>query len=242
MITLVVGASGKTGKQLVDQLLIAGQHVKVIVRLTSNIPERWENNQKVTVIRVSSLSNITVSEMTMYLKDCHAVASCLGHSLSFKGIYGAPRQLVTDTVQSLCQAILHNAPEKPLRFVLMNTAGNSNRNLNEPISFAQKILIHLFRLLLPPHLDNENAADYLRSKIGKTNIAIEWVVVRPDSLTDTEIITGYHSHASPTRSALFDPGQTSRINVAHFMCQLIVDEAVWNKWKGQMPVIYNSPN
>lgn len=242
MIILVVGASGKTGKQLVDQLLKTGQHVKVIIRLTSNIPDRWESNQKVTVIRVSSLTNISITEMAIYLKDCHAVASCLGHNLSFKGIYGAPRQLVTDTVQSLCQAILNNAPEKPLRFVLMNTAGNSNRDLNEPISFAQKILIHLFRLLLPPHLDNENAADYLRSKIGKTNTAIEWVVVRPDSLIDTETVTEYLAHASPTRSALFDPGQTSRINVAYFMCQLIVDDAIWNKWKGQMPVIYNTPN
>jgi hypothetical protein len=41
------------------------------------------------------------------------------------------------------------------------------------------------------------------------------------------------------RSALFDPGVTSRINVAHFMADLITDEDEWKKWKGQMPVIYN---
>jgi hypothetical protein len=49
----------------------------------------------------------------------------------------------------------------------------------------------------------------------------------------------YERHPSPTRSAIFDAGKTSRINVAHFMSTLITDEAVWEKWKGQMPVIYN---
>jgi hypothetical protein len=46
-------------------------------------------------------------------------------------------------------------------------------------------------------------------------------------------------HASPTRSAIFDPGSTSRINVAHFMAELIANEDTWSKWKGHMPVIYN---
>ncbi len=32
---------------------------------------------------------------------------------------------------------------------------------------------------------------------------------------------------------------TSRINVGHFMADLITDEEIWNRWKGQMPVIYN---
>jgi hypothetical protein len=26
--------------------------------------------------------------------------------------------------------------------------------------------------------------------------------------------------------------------VAHFMARLISDDALWSKWKGQMPVIY----
>lgn len=34
-------------------------------------------------------------------------------------------------------------------------------------------------------------------------------------------------------------GETSRINVAHFMADLITDDGLWSRWKGQMPVIYN---
>lgn len=39
MTTLVVGASGVTGKLLVEQLLESGQSVKIVFRSTSNVPE-----------------------------------------------------------------------------------------------------------------------------------------------------------------------------------------------------------
>jgi len=121
----------------------------------------------------------------------------------------------------------------------MNTAGNRNRDLNEPVSFGQKTVIALLRVLLPPHPDNEDSADYLRKQIGQKSKHIEWVVVRPDNLVNEEHVSAYSLHPSPTRSAIFDPGQTSRINVGDFMAKLITDEGLWKKWKGQMPVIYN---
>jgi hypothetical protein len=94
-------------------------------------------------------------------------------------------------------------------------------------------------LLLPPHRDNENAADYLRTAVGQNDKSIEWVAVRPDSLIDEDQVTEYNVSPSPTRSAIFAPGSTSRINVAHFIADLITDGTVWDQWKGQMPVIYN---
>jgi hypothetical protein len=97
----------------------------------------------------------------------------------------------------------------------------------------------LIRLLLPPHVDNEQAVDYLRTKIGQNSEEIEWAAVRPDNLIDEDRVTAYEVYASPIRSAIFDAGVTSRINVAHFMADLITDDDTWNKWKGQMPVIYN---
>ena len=100
-------------------------------------------------------------------------------------------------------------------------------------------MIWLLRLLLPPHVDNENAADYLRTEIGLNDSEIEWSAVRPDGLVDESEVTDYEVHPSPTRSAIFDAGTTSRINVGHFMAELITDGGVWSKWKGQMPVIYN---
>jgi hypothetical protein len=121
----------------------------------------------------------------------------------------------------------------------MNTTGNRNQDLVEPISFAQHCVIGLLRLLLPPHVDNEQAADFLRSHIGQNHPSIEWAAVRPDGLIDLDDVSDYELHPSPTRSAIFDAGQTSRINVGCFMAELVVDDSVWEQWKGRMPVIYN---
>ncbi len=238
MTTLVVGASGATGRLLVEQLLNRGQHVKVIVRSPDKLPEVLRNNDHLTLISASILE-LSDLEMAQQVKGCDAVASCLGHNLNLKGIYGQPRRLVTDATRRLCNAIKTNTSEKPTRFVLMNTTGNRNRDLLEPISLAQKLVIGLIRLLLPPQVDNEEAAEYLRTAIGQNNKDIEWAAVRPDSLTDASEVTAYEVHPSPTRSGVFNPGITSRINVGHFMAELITDDATWNKWKGQMPVIYN---
>jgi len=241
MTTLVVGASGATGKLLIEQLLESRQRVKIVVRSTSMIPENWNSNEQLTIIK-GNITEISVEEMSEYIADCQSVASCLGHNMTWKGIYGKPRNLVTASVDLLCKAIKKNAPNKPINFVLMNTTGNRNRDLNEPISVGERIVIGLLRLFLPPHPDNEKAADYLRVNVGQDNPYIEWVAVRPDTLINEERVTEYNLHKSPTRSALFNPGKTSRINVANFMSRLVTDEKLWIKWKGQMPVIYNDTN
>ena len=237
MTTLVVGASGATGKLLVKQLLERGEKVRIIVRSTGQLPETLSSRENVSVVyaNVLDLSDI---ELAQHVNGCNAVASCLGHNLTFKGMFGAPRRLVTDATRRLCSSIKVNNPDIPVKFVLMNTTGNSNRDLNEKISFGQKCVITLLRLLLPPHLDNENAADYLRTLIGQSDSAIEWAVVRPDTLIDEPETTDISVHPSPTRSAIFSAGVTSLINVGRFMADLIRDDHTWNEWKEKMPVIY----
>ncbi len=238
MTTLVVGANGATGRLLVEQLLNRGQNVKIVVRSPDSLPENVKSHDNLSVIHASVL-DLSDTEMAQHVNGCDSVASCLGHNMSFKGIYGYPRRLVTDATRRLCSAIRANTPEEPVKFVLMNTAGNSNRDLLEQISFGQKCVVGLLRLLLPPHVDNEKAADYLRTKVGQNDGAIEWAVVRPDNLIDESEITEYEVHPSPIRSAIFDAGLTSRINVGYFMADLITDDDTWNKWRGNMPVIYN---
>ncbi len=239
MTILVVGATGATGQLLVKQLLNRGQNVKVIVRSPEKLPKSTLNNDHLSVIS-ASLLELSDSEMIKYTNKCDVVVSCLGHNLNLKGIYGQPHKLVTDATHRLCNAIKANNSEKPTKYILMNTTGNSNRDLNEPRSLGEKCVIGLIRLLLPPHVDNEMAADYLRTNIGQEDPMVEWVAVRPDNLVNEENVTKYQVHPSPIRSAIFNAGQTSRINVGHFMADLITEENVWNKWKGQMPVIYNA--
>lgn len=238
MTTLVVGASGATGRLLVEQLLARGQKVKAIVRSSSSLPLALTKDKHLTIIEASILE-LKDTDLAEYVSDCEAIASCLGHNLTFQGLFGQPRRLVTDATRRLCEAIKANHSATKTKFILMNTTGNRNRDLDEPVSFAQTCVVGLLRLLLPPHVDNEGAADYLRTQIGQIDQAIAWVAVRPDTLIDEEEVTEYEILPSPIRSAIFDSGKTSRINVADFMADLIVDKQTWNKWKGQMPVIYN---
>jgi hypothetical protein len=74
--------------------------------------------------------------------------------------------------------------------------------------------------------------------VGANDRAIEWAAVRPDTLVDAAQVAPYDLHPSPTRSAIFNAGKTSRIQVAHFMAELITGDEVWNRWRGQMPVIH----
>lgn len=235
---LVVGANGATGKWLVQHLLDRGHEVKVIVRSPEKLPEAVRRHERLTVVQSSPL-DLSDAELREHVKGCTAVASCLGHNITFKGIFSPPRRLVKETVRRLCEAIEANHEATPTRFVLMNTVGNRNRDLDEPRSFGSRVVFGLLRTFLPPHADNEEAADYLRVQVGQQSKAIEWVAVRPDSLLDEEKVTEYEVHPSPTRSPLSNPGKTSRINVGHFMADLITDDAVWSKWKGKMPAIYN---
>jgi len=238
MTVLIVGASGATGSKLVEQLLERKQNVRVIVRSPEKLPESWKENKNLQIISASVL-DLSDKELSEYIHGCDAVASCLGHNLTLNGIYGQPRKLVTDATSRLCDAITANQPKQPMKYVLMNTTAILNHNLNEPISFAQKCVIGLLRLILPPHVDNEKAADYLRTNIGQKNQFIEWAAVRPDGLINEEEVTEYEIYPSPIRSAIFNAGKVSRINVGHFMANLIGDGDLWNKWKGQMPVIYS---
>jgi len=246
MTTLVVGASGATGRLLVEQLLERGETVRVIVRPTAQLPEHLVDHANLSIVRAAVLE-LSDEELARQVAGCRAIASCLGHTLSWRGVYGSPRRLVTEAARRLCRAATGSRSEAsaataespPTKFVLMNSAGVRNLAAQEQVELAQRCVIGLLRMVLPPHLDNEHAADYLRQQIGQHDTCIEWAVVRPDNLIDEEQVSEYEVHPSPIRSAIFNPGKTSRVNVAHFMAQLITDEETWRAWQGQMPVIYN---
>ncbi|OCZ65110.1 NAD-dependent epimerase [Achromobacter xylosoxidans] len=238
MTTLLLGASGATGRLLVGQLLARGEPVRALLRSPDAL-RALGGDSRLSLIQASVL-DLDEATLARHVAGCSAVASCLGHPMSLRGIYGQPRRLVLDALRRLCRAIVASAPARPVRVVLMNTAGNSNRDLREPVSLAQRGVVALVRALVPPHADNEAASDYLRTIIGQAHPLIQWVVVRPDSLIDRDAVSAYETHPSPIRSAIFDAGRVSRINVAHFMAELAVGGAAWERWRGRMPVIYDT--
>ena len=232
--TLVVGATGKTGLPLVELLLGLGHEVRVIVRSPAKFGAELVRNPNMKVVEASVL-DVTDDEMLQHLKGCDAVVSCLGHTVDFHGMFGQPRKLCTETIQRLCDAINRHSPFKPTKLILMNTVGVGNADLNERRSWFERLLLTLLRYAVPPHRDNETAAEYLHKNVGRENAQIEWCIVRPDSLIDAEI-SSYEIMESPT-TGIFSGRPTTRSNVAQFMAELIDDAGLWSAWKFRMPVI-----
>jgi len=235
---LVLGASGATGRLLVKMLLQKDVEVIAIVRNANSLTNIDSSHPSLQIVE-AEISEISENDLAQYLKECGVVLSCLGHNLTFKGMFGHPKRLVTDAVKKVAKTIESINTDNKIKFILMNTTGNSNRDIPEKPPYSQRLVISLLRLLLPPHVDNENAADFLRLQVGQNNNSIEWAAVRPDGLIDEDQVSQYDVSASPTRNAIFDARSTSRINVADFMSDLAVNSELWNKWKGKMPVIYN---
>ena len=235
---LMMGASGATGRLVVSELLQRNIEVVSIVRASSSLINAMGHHENYREI-LASVNELSDQELATHLNGCDVVISCLGHNLTFKGMFAEPRRLVTDAIKKVTKAIDQIESDNKVKIILMNTTGNSNRDIPEKPPLSQRIVISILRLLLPPHIDNEEAADFLRAGIGQVHHQIEWVAVRPDSLTNESKVSKYIIHPSPTRNAIFDSAPTSRENVANFIANLAADPELWRVWKGKMPVIYN---
>jgi len=234
---LIVGATGMTGLRLVEQLLAKDHQVRAIARSPQKfVSEGLENsNLQVTQAAVLDLTDQQIKEL---VKDCDAIVSCLGHVMDFKGVYGEPRKLCTDATRRLCGAIEANNSPQPVKFILINTVGVRNPELPEKRTWYERGLLTLLRYGLPPHRDNETAADYLYRGVDKDNKHIEWCSVRPDSMINAEV-SPYDIVESPT-TGIFTGRPTTRSNVAHFMTALIENAELWDEWKFRRPVIMNA--
>lgn len=93
MTTLVVGATGMTGRLLVKRLLDEHQEVRAIVRSPHKLPAAVLANPNMAALEVSILE-LTDEKMTEIVKGCDAVVSCLGHVLSFKRTIWKPEKAV----------------------------------------------------------------------------------------------------------------------------------------------------
>lgn len=234
---LLLGGSGRTGSRVLAQLLERGLRVRAIVRSRAKVAPELAQHPHLSLTE-ANLLELPDTELAELVHGCDAVISCLGHVLSLKGIFGRPRDLVTQAVKRLCGAIETLRPEKPVKVIVM-TSVSVNRQEHEPRrGYFERGFLWLLRALVPPAKDNQTVADFLQRTIGASNPHIEWSVIRPDSLKDGPI-TSYSLHENLINS-VFSPGQTNMANIAHFMCELATNAETWAKWKGKLPVIVNA--
>lgn len=235
---LVLGGTGATGRLLVNELLSRGVQVISINRRPNEFLSATVNREHYSEV-IESISDMSEKELASFIQGCDAIVSCLGHNLTFKGIYGEPKKLVSDSIKKCREAIELLPKSNRIKLILMNTSGNANPDVPEDPPLSQRIAVKLIRKLIPPHVDNELASAYLRDKIGSEHEIIDWVCVRPDALTNELENDEYELHESPISNVIFDSVDTSRLNVARFMADLIDDDILWQKWNFKMPVVYD---
>lgn len=234
---LLLGGTGRTGGRVLRQLLDRGVNVSAIVRSATRLPEGVADNPLLTVIEADLLS-LTTEELQRYLEGCDTAISCLGHTTTLKGIFGPPFDVVTRAVSSLTRAVDAMQPATPVRFILMSTVSvNRPSRADTRRGTGQRLFLSVLCGLVPPARDNQRAADFFAHEIGPSSRAIEWVVVRPDTLLDGDVTE--YSLSSELVSSIFRADKTNMANVAHFMCELTTDDSMWKRWKGGMPVIIN---
>jgi nucleoside-diphosphate-sugar epimerase len=235
---LLLGGTGRTGGRVLEQLLSRGVNVRAIVRSAGRLPAGVAPNPALTAIEADLLS-LSGDELRRHVAGCDAVISCLGHNISLKGVFGPPRDLVTQAVSRVCGAVQWLHPAEPVKLVLMSTVSvHRPGGIDARRGGLEKAVLAVLRALVPPAKDNQDAADLLCGDIGTADPFVEWVAVRPDTLLEGDV-SEYALHEGLV-SSLAKPDSTNMANVAHFMCELVTDAKAWDDWRCGLPVIINA--
>ncbi len=234
---LLVGGTGRTGRRVLEQLLGRGIDVRAIVRSAEKLRAGVAERPGLSVVEADLLA-LSDEELLRHVRGCDAVVSCLGHTISLRGVLGPPRDLVTQATARLCRAIQASRPAQPVKFILMSTVSvNRPGSQDTRRGRFERAVLWTLRGLVPPARDNQRAADFLHDVIEASDPYVQWVAVRPDTLQEGDV-TEYALHQGLVDS-LFRPGETNMANVAHFMCELATDPEAWAAWRGRLPVIVN---
>ena len=249
---LVVGATGATGRHVVSQLLQKQHNVRAIARskdrllssLGDILGKDLDNYTSQLQITEAAILDLSDDDLQKQVEGCDAVIQTLGHNMTFKGMYGKPRKLVTDSFRRLTNAIeatksSNQTDGKKMRVLLMGSDGvtHPDRTTDDKRPLSERVVLSIIRALVPPHRDNEAAAKYIYEDVG-TDKSFEWAVVRPTDLVDAEKTSKYVTYEKP-QGGLFGDNTVSRINVAQFFVDLLTSDDLWQTWVYKFPVVHN---
>ena len=197
---LVIGATGGTGRQLVERALDQGHQVTAFVRRPAKLQIEHAN------LRVVKGDVLDYPSVEAAMHGQSAVLCALGHKRFFY-----PNKIQSNGMRNILRAMKTcNVPR-----LICETAlgiGNSVGRLGLPHTFF------VLPLILP---------FYMWDKLRQENLIIasdrDWIIVRPGVLTNAES-RGNYRHG-PKVGNYFWPVPIARADVADFMLKQLTDDA-----------------
>jgi nucleoside-diphosphate-sugar epimerase len=197
---LVVGATGGTGRQLVQQALDQGHQVTAFVRNPAKLQIEHAN------LRIVKGNVLDYASVQAAMRGQDAVLSALGHKRFFY-----PNRIQSNGMQNILRAM--QACDVPR--LVCETAigiGNSVGRGGLPFTF-------IFLPLVLPF--------YMWDKLRQEELIIasdrDWIIVRPGMLTNGAARRNYRH--GPKVGSYFWPVLVARADVADFMLKQLKDDA-----------------
>ncbi len=212
---LILGASGRTGKIILEIALNQGYDVNCLVRE----PKKIKITHRMLTIFKGSPDRI--SELENAIKNCDGIISALNISRNSDFPWSklrTPKTFLSDVMKNIISLTKKN---KINRIVVCSAWGVAETEKDIPVWFSWFI-------------KNSNIGvaykDHERHEKELKNSKLNWTIVRPTGLTnfknEKKVIESYNNEPKPKLTI-------SRINVAEFM----VNALKRNELIGKTPVI-----
>lgn len=125
------GSTGKTGSEVLKQLIKKGYNVRVLVRNPKKLKVRPGPN---LLFLKGDIQN--PEDVNKVIQGSHAVINCIGHSLS------SPRDLQTKAIQNIIPSMRKHGVKRLIN--LTSTAVAAPGDKTNPINYALRSLMELF--------------------------------------------------------------------------------------------------
>ncbi|WP_266065166.1 NAD(P)-dependent oxidoreductase [Brucella intermedia] len=206
---LVIGATGGTGRQIVQEALAKGYEVNALVRSVAKTAPLLAGAD---LIQGDALDPVATADA---LKGCDGVISSLGPRLS-------PWREVT-LLSAATRVLIDEMKKQSIKRLVCITGMGAGDSRGHGGFFYDRIFQPL--LLGPIYRDKDRQEAEIRVS------GLDWTIVRPAVLTDGPA----HDNAVRAMTDLkdFHGGKISRANVARF----VVDEFNAKRWIGKAPLI-----
>ena len=212
---LILGATGRTGKLILEEALNQDYEVNCLVREPKKIKV---NHKKLKILKGSP---VQISDLETAITDCKGIISALNISRKSDFPWSTLRTSPTFLSDVIGNIVSLNDKNRPKRIVVCSAWG---------VAESKKEIPFWFNWLIKNSNIGVAYKDHERQEIELKKSKLDWTVVRPTGLTNfknhKKVMESYDNEPKPKLTI-------SRKNVAKFMVNALKrDELI-----GQTPVI-----